>query len=201
MRVLSMKFCPHVTQNTLTIIANEANPFILRELYPDEWVRKTEGFRGIIRPGAPGLPPPVVSFGKRPSSPFFDYVTLCLNLKRVNLSGCKKLNASFEIILKKNKINLESGEDIFRFNLYPKAETELADIMKSVMKIRGTLRMKKVCRYLIKKLVGEKAIEDAPKDQPADSVLEIRDNLYAVLNQKNFPSQLVERQTHPEVEF
>jgi hypothetical protein len=46
-----------------------------------------------------------------------DIVTLCLNLRRVNISGCKKLNASDDTILKKHKINVESGEDIFRFLL------------------------------------------------------------------------------------
>ena len=106
----------------------------------------------------------------------FDLVALCLNLRRVNISGCKKLNASDETILKKNKINVESGEDIFRFHLYPEADTELPEITKSVLKTRGTLSMNKVYRYLIKKLVSEKAIEDVPEDQPADSVLEITCN-------------------------
>jgi hypothetical protein len=33
--VLSLKFCPNVSGETLTIIAEEANPFFLRELYLD----------------------------------------------------------------------------------------------------------------------------------------------------------------------
>lgn len=48
-----------------------------------------------------------------------DLVTLCMNLKKVNISGCKKLNASDEKILEKNKINVESGDDVFRFYLVP----------------------------------------------------------------------------------
>lgn len=49
LRVLSMKFCPHVTQHTLTIIANEANPFFLRELYLDG-CDKLRSFEELIRP-------------------------------------------------------------------------------------------------------------------------------------------------------
>jgi hypothetical protein len=33
--VLSLKFCPNVSGDTLAIIAEEANPFYLRELYLD----------------------------------------------------------------------------------------------------------------------------------------------------------------------
>ena len=35
MTVLSLKFCPHVSGETLQVIAEEANPFFLRELYLD----------------------------------------------------------------------------------------------------------------------------------------------------------------------
>ena len=35
LRILSLKFCPNVSGETLTIIAEEANPFYLRELYLD----------------------------------------------------------------------------------------------------------------------------------------------------------------------
>lgn len=97
-----------------------------------------------------------------------ELVAHCLNLRRVNISGCKRLNASDETILKKHKINVESGEDIFRFHLFPLQGTELPEITKSVLKTRGTLSMNKVYRYLIKKLVAEKAIEEIPEDQPAD---------------------------------
>jgi hypothetical protein len=48
-----------------------------------------------------------------------ELVTLCLNLKKVNITGCKRLNASDDNILKQNKINVEGGEDIFRFYLIP----------------------------------------------------------------------------------
>jgi len=103
----------------------------------------------------------------------FELVAHCLNLRKVNISGCKKLNASDETILKKHKINVESGEDIFRFHLYPYQGTELPEITKSVLKTRGTLSMNKVYRYLIKKLVGEKALDEVPEDQPTDQTLEI----------------------------
>lgn len=48
-----------------------------------------------------------------------ELVTLCLNLKKVNISGCKRLNASDDKILLKNKINVEGGDDVFRFYLFP----------------------------------------------------------------------------------
>lgn len=102
-----------------------------------------------------------------------EMVKTCLNLRRVNISGCKKLNASDDTILKRYKINVEAGEDIFRFHLFPAPGTELIEITKSVLKTRGTLSMNKVYRYLIKKLVAEKAIEEVPEDSPADSTIEI----------------------------
>lgn len=46
-----------------------------------------------------------------------DLVDLCLNLRRVNISGCKQLREGDFTILKKHKINVESGEDVFRFHL------------------------------------------------------------------------------------
>ena len=48
-----------------------------------------------------------------------ELVTMCLNLKKVNITGCKRLNASDDYILKQNKINVEGGEDVFRFYLVP----------------------------------------------------------------------------------
>lgn len=35
LQVLSLKFCPHVTNSTLTLISDLANPFFFRELYLD----------------------------------------------------------------------------------------------------------------------------------------------------------------------
>ena len=93
-----------------------------------------------------------------------DLVTYCLNLRKVNISGCKNLNASDETILKKHKINVEAGEDVFRFLLQPEDNTDLPKITSSVLKTRGTLSMNKVYRYLIKKLANEKAIEEIPDD-------------------------------------
>ena len=48
-----------------------------------------------------------------------ELVTYCLNLRRVNITGCKRLNASDDNILRRNKINVEGGEDVFRFYLIP----------------------------------------------------------------------------------
>jgi hypothetical protein len=93
-----------------------------------------------------------------------DLVTLCLNLRRVNIQGCKKLNASDDTILKKAKINVESGDDIFRFYLFPNSDSELPKITTSVLKTRGTLSMNKVYKYLTKKLAQDKHIEDVPDD-------------------------------------
>jgi len=94
-----------------------------------------------------------------------DIVTLGLNLRKVNISGCKRLNASDDLILKKHKINVESGEDIFRFYLFPDPSSELPRITSSVLKTRGTLSMNKVFKYLIKKLQTDKAIEEFPENQ------------------------------------
>ena len=46
-------------------------------------------------------------------------VTVCLDLKKVNITGCKRLNASDDIVLKQHGINVEAGEDVFRFFLIP----------------------------------------------------------------------------------
>jgi hypothetical protein len=66
--------------------------------------------------------------------------------------GCKKLNASDDLILKRNKINVESGEDVFRFHLIPEYNSDLPRITTSVLKTRSTLSLYKVFKYLIKKL-------------------------------------------------
>lgn len=73
-----------------------------------------------------------------------ELVSLCLNLKKVNISGCKKLNASDDNILKANKINFEGGEDIFRFYLVPEQFSDLPRITNSVLKTRSTLSLHKV---------------------------------------------------------
>jgi hypothetical protein len=73
-----------------------------------------------------------------------DLVTLCLNLKKVNISGCKRLNASDDNILKANKINFEGGEDVFRFYLVPEQFSDLPRITNSVLKTRSTLSLHKV---------------------------------------------------------
>jgi len=93
-----------------------------------------------------------------------DLVELCLNLRRMNISGCKELSVSDDQILKRHKINVESGEDVFRFHLQPEDNTDLPKITSSVLKTRGTLSMNKVYRYLIRKLAVEKAIEAVPDD-------------------------------------
>ena len=98
-----------------------------------------------------------------------DLVTLCLNLRNVNISSCKKLNASDDKILLKNKINVEGGEDVFRFYLFPEIYSDLPKITTSVLKTRATLSVHKVYRYLLKKLYSERAIEEMPEDTLADS--------------------------------
>lgn len=82
-----------------------------------------------------------------------EVVQLCLNLRFVNIMGCKRLNASDELILKKHKINFEAGEDVFRFNLIPVYHSDLPRITTSVLKTRSTLSINKVHKYLVKKLV------------------------------------------------
>ncbi len=66
--------------------------------------------------------------------------------------GCKKLNASDDLILRNLKIQVESGDDVFRFNLLPEHESNLPRITSSVLKTRSTLSLHKVNKYLIKKL-------------------------------------------------
>ena len=100
-------------------------------------------------------------------------MTLCLNLKKVNIAGCKKLNASDDNILRINKINFESGEDVFRFYLVPEQFTDLPPITKSVLKTRSTLSLHKVYKYLIKKLQTDHGIEDLSDESLADQCLEI----------------------------
>ena len=99
--------------------------------------------------------------------------THCLNIRFVNICGCKNLNASDEQILTKNHINVEHGDDVFRFYLNPEPGSELPKITQSVLKTRATLSVHKVYRYLIKKLHSEKVIEDISDDQLADSQVEI----------------------------
>ena len=77
---------------------------------------------------------------------------VCLNLKVVNITGCKKLNASDEQILKSNKINVDAGEDIFRFHLIPAQNSDLPKITTHILKTRSTLSLHKVYKYLVKKL-------------------------------------------------
>ena len=77
---------------------------------------------------------------------------------------------------KKHKINVESGEDVFRFHLRPEDNSDLPKITSSVLKTRGTLSMNKVYRYLIRKLIAEKAIENVGDDQQADLIIEISCN-------------------------
>jgi len=81
-----------------------------------------------------------------------DLVSNCPNLKTVKILGCKKLNVSDDLILKRRGINVEAGEDVFRFNLVPKAGSDLLRVTNSVLKTRSTLSLYKVQKYLIKKL-------------------------------------------------
>ena len=90
----------------------------------------------------------------------------CLNLKKVNITGCKKLNASDDLILKQNNINVESGEDVFRFHLIPEYNSDLPKITTSVLKTRSTLSLHKVYKYLLKKL--EEANFEDENDTPIE---------------------------------
>lgn len=49
-------------------------------------------------------------------------------------------------------INVESGEDVFRFHLIPEYYSDLPRITNSVLKTRSTLSIHKVFKYLVKKL-------------------------------------------------
>ena len=79
-------------------------------------------------------------------------VVVCLDLKKVNITGCKRLNASDDIVLKQNGINVDAGEDVFRFHLIPEYNSDLPKITSSVLKTRSTLSLHKVYKSLIKKL-------------------------------------------------
>ena len=92
-----------------------------------------------------------------------EIVDLCLALKKVNIIGCKKLNVSDDLVLKQNGINVESGEDVFRFYLIPEYNSDLPRITSSVLKTRSTLSLQKVYKYLVKKL-EELNYEDQPED-------------------------------------
>lgn len=94
-----------------------------------------------------------------------ELVSSCLNLRQVNITGCKKLNNSDDLVLRNNNINFDSGEDVFRFHLMPDYNSDMPKITHSVLKTRSTLSLHKVYRYLIKKLqeanVQEYMEEDA----------------------------------------
>ena len=79
-------------------------------------------------------------------------VIICLDLKKVNITGCKRLNASDDLVLKQNGINVDAGEDVFRFHLIPEYNSDLPKITSSVLKTRSTLSLHKEYKYLIKKL-------------------------------------------------
>ena len=94
-----------------------------------------------------------------------ELVASCLNLRTVNITGCKKLNAADDLVLRNNRINYDAGEDVFRFHLMPDYNSDLPRITHSVLKTRSTLSLHKVYRYLIKKLQEanvEEYLDDAP---------------------------------------
>lgn len=86
--------------------------------------------------------------------------------------ACKKLNASDDLVLKQNKINVEAGEDVFRFHLVPEYNSDLPKITNSVLKTRSTLSLHKVYKYLIKKLM-ETQIEDISEELPPENFVVI----------------------------
>ena len=89
-------------------------------------------------------------------------VVICLNLKKVNITGCKRLNASDDLVLKQHGINIDAGEDVFRFHLIPEYNSDLPKITTSVLKTRSTLSLHKVYKYLVKKLEESNAADLAP---------------------------------------
>lgn len=97
-----------------------------------------------------------------------EIVALCLNLRKVNITGCKKLCNHDDLVLKNNGINVESGEDVFRFHLMPDHNSDLPKITHSVLKTRSTLSLHKVYRYLYKKL-QEAKVEEYLDDSPIES--------------------------------
>lgn len=99
-----------------------------------------------------------------------DIVTICLNLRTVNITGCKKLNNHDDLVLKKNNINVEAGEDVFRFHLMPDYNSDLPKITHSVLKTRSTLSLHKVYRYLFKKL-QEANVEEYLGDESVENVI------------------------------
>ncbi len=120
-----------------------------------------------------------------------DLVTLCLNLRTVNITGCKKLNSHDDLVLKNNGINVEAGEDVFRFHLMPDHNSDLPKITHSVLKTRSTLSLHKVYRYLFKKLqeanveeyLGDESVENAILILCNDAVLETSMQLKHVKDQ------------------
>lgn len=97
-----------------------------------------------------------------------EIVTLCLNLRKVNITGCKKLCNHDDLVLKNNGINVEAGEDVFRFHLMPDHNSDLPKITHSVLKTRSTLSLHKVYRYLFKKL-QEANVHEYLDDSPIES--------------------------------
>jgi len=102
----------------------------------------------------------------------FEVVSLCLNLRKVNIIGCKKLNNHDDLVLKKNGINVEAGEDVFRFHLMPDHNSDLPKITHNVLKTRSTLSLHKVYRYLIKKL-QEANVEEYLEGEPVEQAIVI----------------------------
>ena len=98
--------------------------------------------------------------------------TLCLTLRKVNIIGCKKLNNHDDLVLKNNGINVEAGEDVFRFHLMPDHNSDLPKITHNVLKTRSTLSLHKVYRYLIKKL-QEANVEDYLGEEPVEQAIVI----------------------------
>lgn len=74
--------------------------------------------------------------------------------------------------MKRNKINVESGEDVFRFHLIPSFNSDLPKITTSVLKTRSTLSLHKVYKYLVKKLSEiDPTIQTGPNQSEMDIVL------------------------------
>ena len=105
-----------------------------------------------------------------------ELVSSCLNLRQVNITGCKKLNASDDLVLRNHSINFDAGEDVFRFHLMPDYNSDMPKITHSVLKTRSTLSLHKVYRYLIKKL------QEANVQEYIDDDVSVEDTILILCN-------------------
>lgn len=91
-----------------------------------------------------------------------------LTLRNINIVGCKKLKSTDHNLLKINGFNVNSGEDVFRFNLLPEPFSGFRKITQSVLKTRSTLSIYRVYKYLARRMISDMNI--FPPDYPETSI-------------------------------